>query len=55
MKEDGRVKHGHDEKLFSKPIPPVFYRGVHLNSRLDFSDAPVSTGLALTRWNNFGG
>ena len=34
---------------------PVLYHGVHLNSRLDFSDAPVSRGLALTgETYNFG-
>jgi hypothetical protein len=30
---------------------PMFYHGVHMNSRLDFSDAPVSRGLALTGEN----
>jgi hypothetical protein len=48
MKEDGRVRHGHDEKLFSKPIPNAFYHGVHTNSQLDFSDVPFSRDLALT-------
>jgi hypothetical protein len=34
---------------------PMPYQAVHLNSRLDFSDAPVSKGLALTSLNyNFG-
>ena len=33
----------------------VFYQAVHLNSQLDFSDAPVSRNLALTsRKYNFG-
>jgi hypothetical protein len=35
--------------------PHVFYHDVHLNSRLDFSDAPVSRDLALTgETYNFG-
>gem|GEM_PF-5536373 len=33
----------------------MFYRAVHQNSQLDFSDAPLSRNLALTsRKYNFG-
>jgi hypothetical protein len=40
--------------ILKNQLPNVFYHGVHVNSRLDFSDAPVSRDLALTSWNNFG-